>query len=103
LALAFQTRRLDLVVASCEDKIHQPYRAPLVAGYEEITHVCESAGARAVWLSGAGPTIMALSAGGAETEDMLAALNTTLSARPEGAWLQRILHADDVGLRVEVF
>ena len=103
LALAFQTRRLDLVTAACEDRIHQPYRAPLVAGYEEIVEVCEKAKARAVWLSGAGPTIMALSAGGAETEDLSAALNPALSARPEGAWLQRILRADDTGLRAEVF
>lgn len=103
LALAFQTRRLDLVTAACEDRIHQPYRAPLVAGYGDITHVCEKAGARAVWLSGAGPTIMALSAGGTETENLSAALSPVLSTRPEGAWRQRILRADDAGIRVEVF
>ncbi|HAP55451.1 MAG TPA: homoserine kinase [Spirochaetaceae bacterium] len=102
LALAFQTRRLDLVTAACEDKIHQPYRAPLIAGYEEITRMCEKTGARAVWLSGAGPTIMALSSGGAGTKELFAVLNRELESRPEGAWRQLALRADDTGLKVEV-
>ncbi len=102
LALAFQTGRLDLVSAACEDKIHQPYRAPLVAGYEEITRLCEGKGARAVWLSGAGPTIMALSPGSAETDELFAALDRKLESRPEGAWRQIVLRADNDGLKAEV-
>jgi homoserine kinase len=102
LALAFQTGRLDLVSAACEDKIHQPYRAPLVAGYEEITRLCEEKGARAVWLSGAGPTIMALSSGSVETNELFAALDRELGSRPEGAWRQIVLGADNDGLTAEV-
>lgn len=103
LALAFQTRRLELVTAACEDRLHQPYRAPLVAGYDEITRLCETMGARAVWLSGAGPTIMALSANDTESGRLSDALKPALLSRPEGAWRQLVLQADDPGLRAEVF
>jgi len=64
--------------------------------------MCEKTGARAVWLSGAGPTIMVLSSGGAGTKELFAVLNRELESRPEGAWRQLALRADDTGLKVEV-
>ncbi|OLD56820.1 MAG: homoserine kinase [Acidobacteria bacterium 13_1_40CM_2_56_5] len=41
------------------DRIHQPYRAPLIPGLEEILDL-ETPGLIAVALSGAGPTVLAL-------------------------------------------
>jgi len=44
-----------------EDRIHQPYRKPLVPGMEEIFCKARELGAIGVYLSGAGPTLMTIS------------------------------------------
>ncbi len=43
-----------------DDKLHQPYRKPLIKGYDEVAAAFESAGAVSHFLSGAGPTIMGI-------------------------------------------
>lgn len=42
------------------DKLHQPYRKPLVPGMDALFDACYERGALAVYLSGAGPTLMAI-------------------------------------------
>ena len=42
------------------DKIHQPYRASLVNGFDSIKNKALEFGAMGVYLSGAGPTVMTL-------------------------------------------
>ena len=49
----------DLRVAT-EDRLHQPYRAALVPGFVDILAAATSAGAAGAFLSGAGPTVLAL-------------------------------------------
>lgn len=58
-----QTGRLDLLVEGVKDRLHQPYRAPLVPGMSDVLAEGERAGALACFLSGAGPTLLALVAG----------------------------------------
>ncbi len=60
---AMQAGRLDLLREAARDRLHQPYRAPLVPGMEEVLAEGERAGALACFLSGAGPTLLALVAG----------------------------------------
>ncbi len=43
-----------------DDKLHQPYRKPLIKGYGDITGIFEKNGAVSHFLSGAGPTIIGL-------------------------------------------
>lgn len=50
---------VDLGLAT-EDRLHQPYRAELVPGLTPLTHAAKEAGAYTAFLSGAGPTIMAM-------------------------------------------
>lgn len=50
---------VDLGLAT-EDRLHQPYRAELVPGLAPLTHAAKEAGAYTAFLSGAGPTIMAM-------------------------------------------
>lgn len=52
--------RLDLLPVVTGDRLHQPYRLPLVPGGEDIFELALDAGARAVWISGAGPAILAV-------------------------------------------
>lgn len=61
LILAFGNKRYDLLQMATKDKLHEPYRLPLLPHYETIKTSAYKHGARAVFLSGAGPTIMVLS------------------------------------------
>jgi homoserine kinase len=60
---ALQAGRLDLLREAARDRLHQPYRAPLVPGMAEVLAEGERAGALACFLSGAGPTLLALVTG----------------------------------------
>ena len=58
-----QAGRLDLLREGAKDRLHQPYRAAFVPGMAEVLAEGERAGALACFLSGAGPTLLALVAG----------------------------------------
>ena len=60
LAGAFAVRRYDLLKYGMDDRLYQPYRAPLVPGLEEVLRAAVAAGALGAALSGAGPTVVAL-------------------------------------------
>ncbi len=51
----------DLLAEAMRDRLHQPYRAPLIPGLEQVLRM-EEDGLFGVALSGAGPTILALAA-----------------------------------------
>ncbi|QWU15076.1 homoserine kinase [Paenibacillus sophorae] len=51
--------RLDLIGAAMRDRLHQPYRAPLVPGMETVLAEATQHGALGIALSGAGPTLIA--------------------------------------------
>lgn len=52
--------RLDNLRIAVQDKLHQPYRLKLIKGADEVFDLCYALGAYAVYVSGAGPTIMAM-------------------------------------------
>lgn len=52
--------RLDLLPVVTGDRLHQPYRFPLVEGGEDIFSMARELGAPAVFISGAGPAILAV-------------------------------------------
>lgn len=43
-----------------KDVLHQQYRLPLITGGDEVFELAQDLGALAVYISGAGPTIMAV-------------------------------------------
>ncbi len=49
----------DLVYRGCRDRLHQGFRASLIPGFEDVLKAGRQAGAAAVFLSGAGPTVAA--------------------------------------------
>ncbi len=49
-----------LIRAALQDKLHQPYRRSLIPGYDAVEAAAKGAGAIAFMVSGAGPTLMAL-------------------------------------------
>ena len=62
--------RYDLLGCGMRDKLHQPYRAHLVPGFERVIDAALGAGAYAACLSGSGPTMAAFAD---ENEDAIAA------------------------------
>lgn len=62
---ALYERRLDWLDQATRDRLHQPYRAKLVRGMDELFDAARNAGAKGVALSGAGPSIIAFAQGNA--------------------------------------
>lgn len=60
IAAAFATRKYELLRGAFGDRLHQPYRAPLVPFLPEVIRAGEEAGAIGGWLSGSGSTICCL-------------------------------------------
>ncbi len=58
---AFRTGDLTLLGQVMHDKLHQPYRLKLIPGAVEAMEAAKKAGANAVALSGAGPSLIAFS------------------------------------------
>ena len=65
----------DLLGQAMKDRLHEPYRSPLVRGMAECVSAAKAAGARAAALSGSGPTIIAF-----VTEDAEGVADAMLSA-----------------------
>ena len=56
---ALTTGRMEFLSVALDDRLHQPYRAPLIPGMDEVFDAGRQAGAMGVAMSGAGPSIMA--------------------------------------------
>jgi len=101
LVAALTTGQLDYLPLACADRLHQPYRLPLVPGMDVAVQRGLEAGALAVTLSGSGPTLLALGNGNLDQilAEMLKALadnNVEAAARElelvnQGAWQNSIL------------
>jgi homoserine kinase len=61
LAALLQGGDAALLDLAMQDRIHQPYRAPLVPGLAETIEAARGAGAMGACFSGSGPTILAIS------------------------------------------
>ncbi|MCL2655401.1 MAG: homoserine kinase [Coriobacteriia bacterium] len=60
LVAAILDGRPDLLRAAMKDRLHEPYRAPLIPDFETLRAALLEAGADGAGLSGAGPTVAAL-------------------------------------------
>ncbi|MCS7262777.1 MAG: homoserine kinase [Aquificaceae bacterium] len=95
---ALLLRRFDLLSEAVKDKLHQPYRAELVPGLRRVISGAYEAGAKAVFLSGAGPSVASLCTEGEEevgkamveafAEVGVSARYLLLSAREEGVLIK---------------
>lgn len=60
LVRGLETNCKDWLTMAMEDKIHQPYRKSLIRGYDAVKSAAMAAGAYGLVISGAGPTLLAL-------------------------------------------
>ncbi|WP_026889316.1 homoserine kinase [Clostridium beijerinckii] len=60
MVACFSSGKYELLKYACKDAFHQNYRSKLIPGFEEVYNKSYELGALACYLSGAGPTIMAI-------------------------------------------
>jgi homoserine kinase len=60
---ALRSGDLDLLGQVMDDRLHQPYRLPLIPGAADALRAARAAGAAAAAISGAGPSLIAFCAG----------------------------------------
>ncbi len=92
------TGRLDNLRVAVQDKLHQPYRLKLIPGAEDVFALCARLSAYACYISGAGPTLMA----------MVNVTDVTFRERAEAELAKlpqkfslKMLDCDDTGATVE--
>mgnify|MGYP006270585643 CR=1 FL=1 len=99
LLRAIETGRGDWLQIGMQDQLHQPYRQQLIPGYQAVEAAALSVGAYGLAISGAGPTLLALtSAGDAATvakemqtaweKEGISAIVEVLQISKEGATFQ---------------
>ena len=78
--------------AAMQDRIHQPYRQALIAGYEAVLAAAIDAGAYGMVISGAGPTLLAL----ADTQS-----GESVAAAMQAAWKEHGVNAEAMSLKLD--
>jgi homoserine kinase len=89
VAAALASGQYELLSVALKDRLHQPYRCKLIPGMEEIFASARESGALGVFLSGAGPTIIAV----------VPAAKTFAPSLPDG-WQLTFLPPDENGAQV---
>lgn len=85
-----------LLHRAMQDRLHQPYRRSLIRDYDVIEELLRER-ALGFYLSGAGPTLMAVSQDAKALQEVLEEHWDPLKER----WQMKILHVDMMGARME--
>ena len=96
LLIAALTARPDLLLDGTEDYLHQQYRAAAMPGTAALIARLRAVGIAAV-VSGAGPSVLALTVDGAQ---QAAADVARIAGEDEGTWQVLPLSVDSLGARV---
>ena len=95
MTASFLSGKFENLKTGSEDKIHQPFRLPLIPGGSEIIENSYENGALAAYISGAGSTMMAIFDCGKEEAEKIA--KNILSSGDFEGWKYFILNADNSG------
>lgn len=77
LIAAIANGNWDMLHYATQDRLHQPYRSSLIPGMEEVFKAGKEAGAKALTISGAGPSLLALAT--ENTEEIAQAMENAFS------------------------
>ncbi len=77
---ALQEGDVDLLSEAMQDRLHQPYRLPLIPGAQQAMQAAYQAGAAAVCLSGAGPALLAVCRGDEDCDAVEEAMHRSFSS-----------------------
>ncbi|BAZ25605.1 homoserine kinase [Kalymmatonema gypsitolerans NIES-4073] len=92
LLRGLETGTGDWLRAALQDRLHQPYRKALIRGYDALHSAAVAAGAYGMVISGAGPTLLALT-NKADSEAVAAAM--------AAAWMEEGIKAEVRSLSVD--
>lgn len=98
LVKGFETGSEELLAQGLQDQLHQPYRATLIQGFNEILAVGREAGAAGSVLSGAGPTILTVYV---ETPENKGKILPAMQSRMPANWHIRELSINFTGAEIE--
>ena len=91
-----ETGDLDLVSAANDDRLQEPYRRKLIPDYDAVRACCLEGGAKTMWISGSGSTLMAV------TDDTIVAKFLQVKLREQFPDCEtRILTCDTEGAQIE--
>ncbi|MDX1412649.1 MAG: homoserine kinase [Candidatus Promineifilaceae bacterium] len=90
LIRALQAADYKKLKIAMQDRLHQPYRVPLIPGMKEAFDASKAAGAAGVALSGAGPSLLAFAPEGLEAIADAAAASFQKAGLSSRIWLLSI-------------
>lgn len=93
MSMALSLKQYDLLPTAIGDKLHQPYRMGLIENSERIFDLAYKSGSLAVYISGAGPTIMAIT----QDDKFLIKAASYLKESGINNWLVKPLIPDNSG------
>jgi homoserine kinase len=92
LMKGLETAQGEWIRDALHDRLHQPFRTALISGFSEVQQAALEAGAQGLVISGAGPTLLALS-----RADVAPAVATQMQA----AWQQKGVTAQVLQLQLD--
>ncbi len=98
---AIESGDAKLLSAACQDRLHEPYRAPLIPDYEPLKRTALAAGASAFVISGSGSTMLAVTDGLDAARRVASSVSNMVENRIEGLWV-RVLSSNAGGTVVTV-
>ena len=99
LVAAIATGALEMLPLAMNDQLHEPYRTPLIQGFDHVAQAARRAGALSVALSGAGPSIAAYCT--TSTTEVAAQMRQAF-AHHQIACDVKILAIDTIGATVQI-
>ncbi len=99
LASAIERGRWEDLAAAMGDRLHQPYRAPLIPGFKEAVQAALAAGTCGAALSGSGSSVLALCRRGPQTQAIGEAMVAAFAAHKVSSRFE-VLPLERRGVRV---
>ena len=96
LTRGLETGDTSLIADANDDRLQEPYRRALIPDYDDIRETCLTGGAKTLWISGSGSTLMAV------TDDTIVAKLLQVRLREQfPACDTHILTCDTEGAQIE--
>jgi homoserine kinase len=91
---ALREGRWDVLAEATDDRLHQPYRLPLMDGIVAVIRAVQETGKCGVALSGYGPTVAAFCPGRAKAKETAQIMKT--AARRQGIQARVLIRRPDL-------
>lgn len=92
------TGKFENLKTAVDDRLHQPFRIPLISGANEVFETAYTLGAYAAYISGAGPTIMSIV--DHDNTYFSGKLKFSLESAGLSGWTVKELEIDNLGTRI---